>query len=133
MSRITDLYEAFEKERPAQMLGAKLELLDWHTATVSAVAREDFVVFAGCVQGGLTAVIADYAAVFAAMSMVPSGHCPAENINIDYLRPVKEGDKMIATAMVEGETRSNLFTRVRVMVGDKLVAVGTIKFAKPKP
>jgi len=86
------------------------------------------------VQGGVTAVVADFAAVYAAMSMFEEGHTPALNIDLFYERPITKDDEFIrATALVRRASSHHVLVDVEVVGRDgKMKVCGAILFAAPR-
>lgn len=134
MNRLEELKLHFKNESLGKFLGATLDNLNDGFATVSVRIKDEFLIVAGFVQGGITTTIADFAGVYAAMSKLPAGHTPASNINIYFLRPISKQDELMrAEAYVVNESKSSLLVRVDVYGSDKkLKACATILFAKPK-
>ncbi len=133
--RLAQLKERFYKEPLGCELGAELRMLRRGYAVISLDVQDWFLIVDGIVQGGIITTLADFAAVYAAMSYIPAGHTPAVRLDISCLRPVKAGDVMTASARVvtETETRGGLTVQVTVRRMDgKYAAYGTITFSKPK-
>ena len=89
-------------------------------------------------QGGILAVIADAAAVLAAMSTLGAGHTPLAHISYDLLSKTTLLDfRLTAVANVRTQTDKWIWVDVTVYgassaLGDNMKAVVTAKFAKPK-
>lgn len=132
MDRLEELRQRFAQEPLANWLGARLESLADGQAAVGAPVRDDFLIVGGLVQGGVITILADYAGVYAAMSRLPTGHTPASQISISFLRPFKRDETIQASAEVVGETRGQLLVLIEVRGGGKLKAQATIVFAKPR-
>ncbi len=135
MDRLEELRLNFEAEPLGKQLNAKLEDLGGGHAVVSARPGDDALIAkVGIVQGGVIAAVADYAGVYAAMSVIPAGHTPCSNISINLFRPVRRGALIEAISVVHGETRSQLFVSVLVRDADanKDVALAMLTFVKPK-
>ena len=134
MDRLQELSAQFSSEPLAVMLEAKLDKLENGVAVISAIARDDLLIVSGIVQGGVTAILADYAGVYAAMSSIPAGFTPAANINIDLIHPIRGGERFTAWARVVSEGKNSIRTEVDVTTGSGLlVAAARIVFAKPRP
>ncbi len=132
MTRIEELRSRFAQEPLAQLLGARLEVLEDGLAVIAARVKPELTIVGGVAQGGVTTAVADYAGVYAAMTRIPSGHTPAVQISINFLRPVGSGETMRAEARVVNESRNQIVTSVQVRGQDgKLKAVATVLFAKP--
>lgn len=132
MTRIDELKSRFEQEPLGRLLGARLEVLEDGRSVIAVPARDELTIVGGVAQGGVTTAVADYAGVYAAMTRIPSGHTPAVQISINFLRPVRLGETMRAEARVVNESRNQIVTSVEVRGPDgKLKALATILFAKP--
>ena len=132
MTRLEELRSRFEQEPLGKLLEARLEVLEDGRAVIAIPAKQEFTIVGGIVQGGITTAVADYAGVYAAMTRIPSGHTPAVQISINFLRPVGLGETLRAEAKVVNENRSQVATSVEVRGQDgKLKALATILFAKP--
>ncbi len=92
------------------------------------------------VQGGVLAVLADAAAVLAAMSVLSEGHTPLSHISYDLLAPTTSEDHgLIACANVMTQNARWIWVNVKIYgerlvqgASDNLKAVVSAKFAKPK-
>lgn len=133
MDRLTELRQRFGQEPLATGFGVSLDALADGSAALSYVAKDEHAIVGGIIQGGITAVIADYAGVYAAMTRIPAGHTPARRISIELLRPVRPGDVITATANVIAETRASIIAAVDVRDANGVQkAVANVTFAKPK-
>lgn len=133
MSRLEELRSRFEQEPLGRLLEARLEVLEDGRAVVAAPAKQEMMIVGGIVQGGVTTALADYAGVYAAMTRIPSGHTPAVQISINFLRTVVLGETMRAEARVVNEGRNLVVTSVEICSQDgRLKAVATILYAKPR-
>jgi len=131
--RLRQLRSLFTTEPLGRSLGAKLIGLKRGWAVVSAVAKDDLLVSVGMVQGGVIAAVADYAGVYAAMSVIPAGHTPAAQLNINFLRPISAGEDIVAVARVVDETRTTVAVAFEVTgAASRRKALGTILFFKPR-
>lgn len=90
------------------------------------------------VQGGILAVLADVAAVLAAMSVLQSGHTPLVRMSYDIRSPTTLADyRLTASATVWAQDYGFIWTSI-IICGASLLpkgnlkAVGTAQFAKPK-
>jgi len=131
--RLKQLELRFGSEPLGKLLDARLEFLAPGHARLSAKARDEFLIVGGFVQGGVTTALADYAAVYAAMSVIPDGHTPAMQISIQFVRPVGRGEEVTVEASVVDQTRTTVATSFDVLGSDgKRKAFGTALFAKPR-
>ena len=132
MTRLIELRTRFGQEPLGRLLQARLEVLEDGRAVVAAPAGPELMIVDGVAQGGVITAVADYAAVYAAMTRVPAGCMPAVQISVNFLRPIGAGETMRAEARVVSDSRSQVVTSVEVRGDDgKLKAVATILFAKP--
>ena len=133
MERFEELKAMFSREPFAKTLGAVLEILEHGHAVISMTLPEHLAIASGIAQAGVMLSLADYAGVYAAMSVLPAGHTPASDCAGYFTRPVKVGETMRAVARVEDGTRTCVAVRVDVTVGDRHVSGQTWKYAKPRP
>ena|SRR5688572_23582259 len=133
MERLDELRSLFCSEPFAKTLGAVLETLEVGRAVISMTLPTHLAIANGIAQAGVTLSLADYAGVYAAMSVLPAGHAPASDGGGYFTRPVRVGEVMRAEARVEDETRSCIAVRVDVTVGDRHVSGQTWKYAKARP
>lgn len=98
------------------------------------VAAEEIMI----VQGGIIAVIADGAAVLAAMSLLPAGHTRLADMKYDLISPTTLTDHRL-TASAKLLTQNYRYIWICVIIcgsssllKDNLKAVAFAKFAKPK-
>ena len=131
--RIDELVNWFKKETLAIYFGINTVSLRKGYCRLSMIANDTMTVSVGIVQGGVTSILADFAAVTAAMSMYSEGHTPCRGIDIKFLRPIKAGELVTAEAEVININRSSILTVVGVKGLDgKLKASAVIEFAPPK-
>jgi acyl-CoA thioesterase len=134
MDRMEELRRQFLSEPLAQFLGLTLDDLGPGLSAISMTPRPETLIVSGIVQGGITAALADYAGVYAAMASIPAGFTPAVNVNVNLFRPIPGGEKVTAKAAIVNATKSSVLTEVRIDNDNgKLMAHGTIQFAKPRP
>jgi acyl-CoA thioesterase len=136
VDRLEELWERFKNEPLVKLLDARLPYLGNGKARVFASVRDEWLIVNGIVQGGVITAIADFAGVYAAMTLLPSGHAPCANINIDFLRPVTKNDLIEATANVLYDRPRSIIVEVRVRNYEGVVggdcAYATMRFAKPR-
>ncbi|OGL74476.1 hypothetical protein A3C96_04020 [Candidatus Uhrbacteria bacterium RIFCSPHIGHO2_02_FULL_60_10] len=134
LHRLETLKTEFRHQPCAKHIVAYLDRLEHKLAVVSGTAIEEVLVLSGIVQGGIVAAVADYAGVYAAMSIFPDGFTELIQISLQYVRPVKRGQRMTATAVVVSQTKRFVGVTVEVLGDDmKLRAFGMLTFATPKP
>lgn len=134
--RLSALHGRFAQEPFAKTLGATLASCADGTAHIMVGSVPEHVcIVGGVAQGGYTTSLADYAAVYAAMSAVPDGHTPCKRITIDLLRPVLQGESLVAYGEVVNANRTELLVRATVCAAgksDRPKAIATLVFARPK-
>ncbi len=140
MDRLEELKLRFKQEPLGKMMDATLETLDYGRAWVSVPIKPEYLIVDGMIQGGITTVIADFAGVYAAMSLIPEGHTPAAEIIIDFLKPTRlEHKVVVARAEVFQETERSIWVNFVVAISLKAnikletLAMGRRHFKKPKP
>ena len=143
MDRLEELRIWFESAPLGEKFPMTIKGLSSGYAEVSMEVRRDYLVPAGpkmIVQGGVLAVLADAAAVLAAMSMLPEGHTPLAYISCDLLSPTTLLDfQLLAEARVLTQNKKWIWVSVTVFGrgtppadGDNCKAIVSAKFAKPK-
>lgn len=142
MSRIDELRTWFETAPLGEKFPLRLDGLGHGFAEVSMEVQRGDLVPAGdkmIVQGGVIAVIADIAAVLAAMSTLLSGHTPLVHMSYDVRSPTTLVDfRLLADAKVTIQDKKMIWVEVIVYGtgvapnGDNLKAVAMAQFAKPK-
>lgn len=106
------------------LVGSLLEVETDHFARVSLVTTQEMVADEnGLVHGGFTFGLADYAAMLA----VNHPNVVLTNAQVEFIRPVKIGDILLALARVEEKANQKRQVAVEVRVADKTVFQG--KFA----
>ena len=131
MDRLQELRERFPNEPCGARLNARLVRLERGEAVLEADMTIDHSIVEGFIQGGMTTAVADYAGVYAAMTMIAEKHMFWQHGSINFLRPVSIGMRVRAVAHVVNESRRSVLVEVRVMAAEKLCAVATLTFAKP--
>lgn len=116
------LYEKFSRDPYCGLLGIRLLELRRGYSKVGLKVTEDMMNFHGVAHGGLILSLAD--AAFAAAGNSHNQVAVALNININYRRPVKAGEELVAEASEEslGKTTALYKMTVRNSAG-QLVAV----------
>ena len=103
------------------LVGRLLEAETDHFARVSLVTTQDMAADEkGLVHGGFTFGLADYAAMLA----VNDPNVVLTNAQIQFTRPVKVGDILLALARVEEKEDQKRQVAVEVRVADKTVLQG---------
>jgi len=85
-------------------------------------------------QGGVEFSLANYAAVFAAMTLFPSGHTALRKcLNGEWPRPVFEGDVLQAIATVDVFDGEHIAVSIVVFANDQNKSVGNFVLSYHKP
>ena len=132
MDRLEELRKMFSEEPFGKTLGARLEVLERGRVVISLTVTPELAIVSGIAQAGVILSLADYAGVYAAMSMLPSGFTPASDGGGCFTRPAKLGEVMRAEAVIEDGTKSCLVARVTVTVGGRRASSQMWKYAKPR-
>lgn len=106
----------------ARLLGTPI-LLEKGTAVVELTATEEMTVDdRGLIHGGFTFGLADYAAMLAVNDpLVVLG-----SADVKFTAPVKIGESMVATGVVDAVDGRRREVSVEVSVGEKVVLEGTM-------
>lgn len=103
------------------LVGRLLEVETDHFARVSLVTTQDMVADEkGLIHGGFTFSLADYAAMLA----VNHPNVVLTSAQVQFVRPVKVGDILLALARVEEKDDQKRHVVVEVRVADKTVFQG---------
>jgi len=103
------------------LVGRVLESESDHFARVSLVTTQEMVTDEkGLVHGGFTFSLADYAA----MAAVDDPNVVLSSAQVQFIRPVKVGDILLALARVEKKEDRKRLVAVDVRVADKTVFKG---------
>lgn len=129
--RLNELQDRFNNEPYAKYLGVELVKLTKGCAIMRVKAHEHSLIVGGLAQGGFTASLTDFAGVYAAMSVLESGHTPAQTIEIHFFRPVQAGEEVEAQGTIMNISKRSVHVRVNVLgKGRKLKACATCVFAR---
>ncbi|MCH8830155.1 MAG: PaaI family thioesterase [Planctomycetes bacterium] len=84
----------------------------------------------GLLHGGVTATLLDTAMGFAAVTKAPPGHhVVTVQLNMNFLRTVRESERLEVSAVIEHSGRKTAVAQAEIRNGeDKLVALGTATF-----
>lgn len=134
MDRLGALMRRFTQEPLVKTLEASLVDLRDGTASIEMTVLQAHAIVGDIAQGGVTAALADFAGVYAAMTKIEDGHTPAVSLDIHFLRPVRVGETVVAKATVINDSKNAVLTLVHVhgKVDGKLKASATISFKKPR-
>ncbi|MFZ5828322.1 MAG: PaaI family thioesterase [Bacillota bacterium] len=129
-----DLYRMMRLSPYHRWLGVELIRAEGGNVEVRLPYREEFLGDdAGTnVHGGIIAALADIAGCFAVISAVQHD-VPTLDLRIDYLRMVRPGEELIASARTIKAGRTFGLADVEVRAGDRLVAVARGTFVTGAP
>lgn len=108
--RCADLMWAGDKA--SQALGIEIEVTDAGQATARMTVREDMVNGLDVCHGGLVFALGDTAFAFACNAYNRQSF--AASCNIDFIRPAKRGDQLLATAAEEYRGRRSGYYTIRI-------------------
>ena len=110
------------KKASVKLIGKPIEIFEGKKATAELLATKEMTVDAsGLVHGGFTFGLADYASMLA----VNHANVVLASAQVKFAIPVKQGETMIAEAVViKNEGRKNE-VNVNVRIGERLVFTGT--------
>lgn len=115
----------------SRLLGTELDRLEPGVATLRLPLRAEHLQQHGIVHGGVISYLADNALTFAGGSVL--GDCVTAEWKINYLRPARDAQALVAEASVLGQGRTQAVCRCEVYAqqGDTrvlcAVAQGTIR------
>lgn len=143
MDRLEELRNWLQSAPLGTKFPLRIDGLGHGVAEVSMDVQMGDLVSAGevmIVQGGILAVLADTAAVLAAMSILPAGHTPLVRMSYDIRSSSTLVDfRLMANAQVRLQDQKMIWVEVLVYGmsaaqagGDNLKAVFMAQFAKPK-
>jgi uncharacterized protein (TIGR00369 family) len=116
------------------MLGASLDVFEAGNAQLSLPLAPHLLQQDGFVHGGVLAYLADNALTYAGGSVL--GKVLTSEFKINYLRPAKDADRLVAMATVVGNGKSQAVCRCDIFLergGDRKLcaaAQGTIRKAE---
>lgn len=97
-------------EQPfSAMLGARLDAFEPGTAQISLPVLPNLLQQDGFVHGGVLAYLADNALTYAGGSVL--GKVLTSEFKINYLRPAKDAERLVAVATVVGNGKSQAVCR----------------------
>ncbi len=114
MAKDLNLQTLYQKDKAAQAMGMKLESLEPGQATLSMKVLEWMIQGHMICHGGFIFTLADTAMAYAS-NKDDTTHL-ALSANIDFLKPAKLGDQLIATASEGDRTRKTGMYNVTVAV-----------------
>ncbi|MFO1327019.1 MAG: PaaI family thioesterase [Rubrivivax sp.] len=104
--------QALQNQAFSRLLGAELSHFEPGSAHLRLPLRPDHLQQHGIVHGGVIAYLADNALTFAGGSVL--GDCLTAEWKINYLRPARDADALVAEAQVLGSGRSQAVCRCDV-------------------
>lgn len=125
--------EVLSRQAFSRLLQAQLDAFSPGQAQLRMPVRPDLLQQNGLVHGGVLSYLADNALTFAAGSVL--GDCITSEYKINYLRPARDFDVLIAVASVAGSGRTQAVCRCDIYgsKGDErklcAIAQGTIRKA----
>jgi len=130
--RKAGLMKRFQEEPCAKLNRITLDSLGLQCAEASMPVHQEVCTAGGIVQGGVLAVLADYAGVYVAM-MNDEGFTPLSSLHLEYFRPtvLARDKKAIARAIVIHKAETRIVVEVKVENENRqLKAGGTLIFAR---
>jgi len=127
--------QVLKQQAFSDLLGTELDVFEAGKAQLSLAMAPKLLQQNGFVHGGVLAYLADNALTYAGGSVLGAAVLTSE-FKINYLRPAKDGDKLVAVATVVGSGRTQAVCRCDVFVesrGDRKLcaaAQGTIRKAE---
>lgn len=118
MDHATDLFtfgrNALHAQAFSRLLDARLERLEPGRAVLSLPLGPQLLQHHGQVHGGVLSYLADNALTFAAGSLL--GEVVTLEFKINYLLPVRSGERLAAEAVVVGQSRRQAVCRCDLFV-----------------
>ena len=99
-------------DKASQALGIEIEVTDAGHAKARMTVREDMVNGLDVCHGGLVFALGDTAFAFACNAYNRQSF--AASCNIDFIRPAKSGDQLLATAAEEHRGRRSGYYTIRI-------------------
>ena len=112
----------WDRDNASKNIGMRLDKIDVGTATVSMKVVSTMLNGQGCCHGGYLFALADSAFAFACNSY--DNATLAQGCSIEYIRPAKDGDHLIATAIeISRGKRTGVYDTSVVNQEGKMVAL----------
>jgi uncharacterized protein (TIGR00369 family) len=127
--------DVLQQQAFSALLGTELDVFEPGCAQLSLAIAPKLRQQNGFVHGGVLAYLADNALTYAGGSVLGAAVLTSE-FKVNYLRPAKDGDKLVAVATVVGSGRTQAVCRCDVFVetaGERKLcaaAQGTIRKAE---
>lgn len=135
--RLEELRRAFSAEPIVNIpvpFAFELQEFGYGVAKVSTqIAPGMLVGNIGIVNGGIMDTLANTAAVYAAMSVIPEGHTPRTSFFVNNLRKAREGETLLAIARMVEESDNSVIVAFSVKgTGPfNIKATGQASYHKP--
>jgi acyl-CoA thioesterase len=114
-----------------QLLGMKLEDIEYGTAVVSLEMADKLRQPRGLLHGGATASLIDTATAFAVVTYLGENEPAATvDLTVHYLRPVTEGKVTCLARVVRGGKRLLTVAAEAIDQNDKLIATALTTYSK---
>jgi uncharacterized protein (TIGR00369 family) len=126
--------QALANQSFSRLLGAQLDVFEAGSAQLSLPLAPHLLQQDGFVHGGVLSYLADNALTYAGGSVL--GKVLTSEFKINYLRPAKDADKLVAVATVVGSGRTQAVCRCDIYLergGERKIcaaAQGTIRKAE---
>ncbi len=116
--------EMYANDAASQMLGITVDVGEAGSATATMTVRPDMANGLDVCHGGLVFALADTAMAFASNAWLDTGQAAfAIHADIDWLRPARVGDTVVARAALVAQPGRTAVYDVNVTIGDDLIAV----------
>ena len=135
--RTAQLQQAFEEEAFSRTLETRLISIGDGLKTIVEMPVQQWQIVSEnqIVQGGITAALADWAGVFAAMNSVENGHTYLASLHMEYIKPIKSYEILRAVAEICEARGNRIWINVKVSSTNpkaELKALGQLTFIKPQ-
>lgn len=126
--------DVLAKQPFSAMLGAQLDVFEPGTAQLSVPVSRSLLQQDGFVHGGVLAYLADNCLTYAGGSVL--GKVLTSEFKINYIRPAKDADRLVAVATVVGSGKTQAVCRCDIFLergGERKLcaaAQGTIRKAE---
>ena len=120
------VYKMYENDPFSKWLGIEVELITKGSCKLSMTIRKEMLNGLGIAHGGITYSLADSALAFSANTH--GKQSVSVDTSINHVEPLKEGDKIVATAKEESLKNKFAVYKIEIKRGDTIVALfkGTV-------
>ena len=120
------VYKMYENDPFSKWLGIEVELITKGSCKLSMIIRKEMLNGLGIAHGGITYSLADSALAFSANTH--GKQSVSVDTSINHVEPLKEGDKIVATAKEESLKHKFAVYKIEIKRGDTIVALfkGTV-------